>query len=333
MRNILVVFTRVREESCVELSSYPIAVLGENLVDLLVSSDGTVNAVVGGGPLNVARSIGRLGGDARFVSGVSSDAFGAFVRAALVDSNVELALDTPKVQPTTLAVVELSPRGPRYHFHLIDTAAFAIDVHETTHAVRDIANLAALYFGTLGLLVEPMASLGESIIMDAPADALVVIDPNCRPSAVRDHAAYRSRVDRLSARADVVKVSTEDLEYLQPGGAPLEGARLFLRHGATCVIVTDGDAPVTVVTEERVFNVAVAPTNVVDTVGAGDALVGGFMTWWTGRGLSRQHLHDATILEEAVAASIEISRLTCQRAGAQPPRREDVANLDGWRWL
>lgn len=315
------------------MSSPPIAVLGENLVDLLVSPDGTVNAVIGGGPLNVARSIGRLGGDARFVSGVSGDAFGTFVREALADSNVVLALDTPLDQPTTLAVVELNPRGPRYHFHLNETAAFALDARETTNAMRAIPSLAAIYFGTLGLLVEPMASLGETLVMGAPSESLVVIDPNCRPSAVRDHVEYCSRVARLSARADVVKVSTEDLEYLHPERSSLEGAREILRHGATCVIVTDGAAPVTAVTSELEIRVAVAATNVVDTVGAGDALVGGFMTWWTGHALTRQQLHDAATLEEAVAAAIDVSRLTCQRAGAQPPRRAEVLELDGWRWL
>ena len=315
------------------MNSHPIAVLGENLVDLLVSSDGSVNAVIGGGPLNVARTIGRLGGDARFVSGVSADAFGTFVREALADSNVELALNTPLDQPTTLAVVELNPRGPRYHFHLKDTAAFALDARVATDALRTIPDLAAIYFGTLGLLVEPMASLGESLIMGAPSHSLVVIDPNCRPSAVRDHAEYRSRVARLSARADVVKVSTEDLEYLYPDHSPLEGARAILRHGTTCVIVTDGAAPVTAVTRELEISVAVKATNVVDTVGAGDALVGGFMTWWTGHDLTQHHLHDATTLEEGVAAAIDISRLTCQRAGAQPPRRDDVRELEGWRWL
>jgi len=327
------VFTRGFEESCIELSSHPIAVLGENLVDLLVSPDGTVNAVIGGGPLNVACSIGRLGGDVRFVSGVSADAFGTFVREALSDSNVKLALDTPLAQPTTLAVVELNPQGPRYHFHLTDTAAFALDARETNSFVQAIPDLAAIYFGTLGLLVEPMASLGETLIIGAPADALVVIDPNCRPSAVRDHAEYRARVARLSARADLVKVSTEDLEYLHPELSSLEGARAILGHGATCVIVTDGSAPVTALTDQLEISVAVAPTDVVDTVGAGDALVGGFMTWWTGHDLTRQQLHDAAILESAVAAAIDISRLTCQRAGAQPPLREEVLELDGWRWL
>jgi fructokinase len=315
------------------LSSHPIAVLGENLVDLLVSPDGTVNAVVGGGPLNVARSIGRLGGDARFISGVSDDAFGTFVREALADSNVKLALDTSLAQPTTLAVVELNAQGPRYHFHLTDTAAFALDARETSYVVQAISDLAAIYVGTLGLLVEPMASLGETLIMGAPADTLVVIDPNCRPSAVRDHAQYRARVARLSKRADVVKVSTEDLEYLHPELSSLEGARTILGHGAICVIVTDGPAPVTALTNEFEINVTVAPIDVVDTVGAGDALVGGFITWWTGHDLTRQQLHDAATLESAIAAAIDISRLTCQRAGAQPPQRKEVLGLDRWHWL
>ncbi len=321
------------EESDPEMSSPPIAVLGENLVDLLVAHDGSVNAVIGGGPLNVARTIGRLGGDARFISGVSADAFGTFVRDALTDSHVTIALDAAREEPTTLAVVELNPRGPRYHFHLNDTAAFALGAEETTRALNAVTGLAAIYFGTLGVLVEPMASLGEALVLNAAATTLVVIDPNCRPSAVRDHDAYRARVARLSARADVVKVSTEDLAYLYPALSPLEGAHELLALGATCVIVTDGAGPVTALTREVEVRVDVAATEVVDTVGAGDALVGGFMTWWTGHGLTGQDLHTGATLRDAVAAAIEISRLTCQRAGAQPPRRDEVIALDDWRWL
>jgi fructokinase len=315
------------------LTSHPIAVLGENLVDLLVSPDASVNAVIGGGPLNVARTIGRLGGDAHFVSGVSADAFGAFVREALEDSAVHLLLPRALNQATTLAIVELNPEGPRYHFHLSDTAAFTIDAHETTAALAAMPDLSAIYFGTLGLLVEPMASLGEALVMSALAHTIVVIDPNCRPSAVRDHDEYRARVARLSSRADVVKVSSEDLDYLHPELSVMDGAREILSHGAACVIVTDGPAPVTALTADIQVCVAVAPTEVVDTVGAGDALVGGFLTWWTGHDLTRRELNDESTLEAAITAAIAISRITCQRSGAQPPRRDEVLELEGWRWL
>ena len=307
--------------------------MGENLVDLLVAGDGSVNAVIGGGPLNVARSIGRLGGDAHFVSGISSDAFGTLVRETLAHSHVTLALEAARDEPTTLAVVELDPDGPRYHFHLNDTAAFALDAQSASRAVASMSELAAIYFGTLGLLVEPMASIGEALVMGAPAHALVVIDPNCRPGAVRDHATYRARVARLSARADVVKVSTEDLDYLYPDATRADGAREILARGAGCVIVTDGPQPVTVLSANAQISIPVAAAHVVDTVGAGDALVGGFMTWWTGHDLSPQQVSDVELLGAAVTAAIDISRLTCQSAGAEPPRREDVAELEGWRWL
>lgn len=312
------------------MSSRRIAVLGENLVDLLVAADGSVNAVIGGGPLNVARTIGRLGGDVHFVSGLSGDAFGALIRASLVESGVDLSMPRPLAQPTTLAVVELNPAGPQYHFHLHDTAAFTLDGDETAAALGSIKPLAAMYFGTLGLLVEPMASLGEVLVRAAGDDTVVVIDPNCRPSAVEDHDGYRSRVARLCSRADVVKVSTEDLEYLYGDRSYLDGAQDIVRLGARCVIVTDGAQPVTVLGTDFRRTIDVAPAEVVDTVGAGDALVGAFMAWWSEHEFSRDDLHHAETVTRAVAASVEISRLTCQRPGAQPPRRREVRGSDGW---
>jgi sugar/nucleoside kinase (ribokinase family) len=38
-----------------------ILVAGEALIDLLVSADGAITAVPGGGPFNVARALARLG--------------------------------------------------------------------------------------------------------------------------------------------------------------------------------------------------------------------------------------------------------------------------------
>jgi fructokinase len=150
---------------------------------------------------------------------------------------------------------------------------------------------------------------------------------------VRDHDEYRARVARLSSRADVVKVSSEDLDYLHPELSVMDGAREILGRGAACVIVTDGPAPVTALTARSEVRAAVAPTAVVDTVGAGDALVGAFLTWWTGHDLTRRELNNEAALEAAINAAIEISRITCQRAGAQPPRRDEVIELEGWRWL
>jgi fructokinase len=317
----------------VAVSERTIAVLGENLVDLLVDPAHNVTAVVGGGPLNVARTIGQLGGDVHFISGLSNDAFGSFVLEALRESGVRLAFEESLNLPTTLAVVEMNPRGPRYHFHLNDTASFALDPDATYLVIEEISPLAAIYFGTLGLVIEPMASIGETTIMRAPYETLVIIDPNCRPSAIRDHGRFRARVSRLCTRADVVKVSREDLDFLHPELTTLAGARRLVDDGAHCVVLTDGAEPVTVLTADFHFTADVARTSVVDTVGAGDALVGGFVTWWTAHALTPSDLDDQAMLAAAIDAAIDISRVTCQRAGASPPRRGDVVDLARWRWL
>ncbi len=315
------------------MSTHRIAVVGENLVDLLVAPGGEVKAVVGGGPFNVARAIGRLGGEVHFFTGVSDDAFGSFVRDSLEESGVHLVFERPFTQPTTVAVVELNGAGPRYHFHLNDTAAFSLDPRETLSALEALGELDALYVGTLGLVVEPMASLSEAVVDAVAGSTLVVLDPNCRPSAVRDHDAYRSRVRRLCARADIVKVSTEDVAYLYPGQDPLGGARALADLGAGCVVVTDGPAAVRALVGGSVIAVPVAPVSLVDTVGAGDSLVGGLMRWWTGHDYTREDVHDPAMVEAALRAAVDVSRLTCERAGAQSPLRDEQLSREGWRWL
>lgn len=308
-----------------------VVVIGENLVDLLVSPNGDVAAVIGGGPLNVARTIARLGREVTFVSGISDDAFGRQILASLHSSGVHVALPQPAPEPTTLAVVELNESGPRYRFHLRETASFQLP--STYVLATNDARRRTVYVGTLGLVVEPMAARAEALVRGAHRDVLVVVDPNCRPSAITDEAAFRDRLTRLYRRSDVVKVSTEDLDYLSPHRSHLEGARDILAAGAQLVVLTDGPRPVTVVAPNFTFGVDVPPTDVVDTVGAGDALVGGFITWWAGHGLSRTDLTRAADVRRAIGAAIDISRRTCERAGAEPPSADEVRQLPPWHWL
>jgi len=301
-----------------------ILVVGENLVDLLVHPD-RVDAVIGGGPLNVARTLARLGASSHFLSGISADAFGLQIRDSLVADGVQFAQPAASELPTTLAIVTMDPAGPSYHFHLQATAAFAVEAPALT-------NPAVLYAGTLGLLVEPMASLGEHLFCAASSATLTVLDPNCRPSATFDPPAYFNRLQRMYQRADVVKVSVEDLDFLGDGERDAT-ARAILGAGARCVIITDGPGVVRVLHRDYDITVPVPATDIVDTVGAGDSLTGGFIAWWMGHNYGRNELDDVALVTSAITAAIEISRRTCQRPGAQPPFAVDVRGLDGWNWL
>jgi len=45
--------------------------MGEALIDIIVSPQGEIDSVVGGGPVNTARTIARLGTEVSFLGGIS----------------------------------------------------------------------------------------------------------------------------------------------------------------------------------------------------------------------------------------------------------------------
>ena len=295
-----------------------IVVGGESLIDLIVGADGRVEAIPGGGPYNVARTLGRLGRSVSFLGRLSTDRFGSILRAGLASEGVDLSLAPTTDDPTLLAVAELDAGGAAtYHFYADGTAAPGLSATDLPDGLP--VATAALHVGTLGLVFEPMAATIEALVASAGPDVLVVADPNCRPSAIEDVAAYRARLDRVLARVDVVKASMDDLDWLEPGARPLATARRLTDRGPAVVLVTDGRRPVLIVTATAVTELAVPAVNVVDTVGAGDAFGAGFLAAWTRAGRGRSDLADEGALTAATRFAIEVGALTTTRAGAEPP--------------
>jgi fructokinase len=63
---------------------------------------------------------------------------------------------------------------------------------------------------------------------------------------------------------------------------------------------------------------------VVDTIGAGDAFLGGLLSWWHRTGLSRADLADTAQVIEAARFACRVAALTCSRHGADPPHLSDL---------
>ncbi len=294
-----------------------IAVAGEALIDLILRPDGSLTANPGGGPYNAARTVARLGGDALFLGRLSDDRFGTLLRSRLEADGVDLSAAVSTSDPTTLAVAELDDGGAAsYHFYFAGTSAPGL-------TVADLAGLPAhtraLHVGTLGLVLEPMASTYEQLVAGVDPAVVVMVDPNCRPTVIKDAVAYRARLDRVLARTDVVKVSGDDLEWLSPGVPVLDAARALLGAGPQVVLLTDGSAGVHVLTPLAELTVDVPAITVVDTVGAGDSFGGAFVHAWCSAGQDRSDLGDLDALRTAVEFAVRVAALTCGRQGAEPP--------------
>ena len=280
-----------------------IVVAGEALFDLVLTEDGVVRAHAGGGPFNAARTIGRLGTPVTFLGGVSTDAFGRRLAAMLAEDGVDHPRDLVTDAPTTLAVAELAGDGSaNYRFYTDGTAAArAIDPASLPSAVD------ALLIGTLGLVIEPLATSVEHLVEHT--EAPVLLDANVRPGAMTDERAYRERLTRMLGHTDVLKASDDDLAWLAPGADPVEAAR---RLGAPTTLLTRGTHGATVVTADAAIEIPASRVDVVDTIGAGDAFAGAFLT----------RRRDGP--EAAATFAARVAAITCTRAGADPPRASEL---------
>ena len=302
-----------------------IVVAGEALIDVVAGPGGELAGHPGGGPYNVARTIGRLEQPVAYLGRLSSDGFGMRLRSELEADGVGIETVVATEAPTTLALVELDGSGhAAYRFYAAGTSAPGLTLEAARAALPERPE--ALYVGTLGLVFEPIASTLERITGQVGDDTLVALDPNCRPAAIDDPAAYRQRLGRILRRADVLKVSDDDLEWLLPGRAPADAARELLGHAGAVALVTLGAEGALVMSGDDVVAVEAPQVEVVDTIGAGDAFTGAFLADWCARGHGRAELGDRDELAEATRFACRVAAVTCTRAGADPPRR---AELDG----
>jgi fructokinase len=303
-----------------------IVVAGEALIDLLVRPDGQLVPVAGGGPYNTARAIGRLGLDVAWLGGLSRDHFGQVLQDGLVADGVSLGLAQRTDRPTTLALAELDESGSAtYRFYVEGTSAPAVAADAIAAGLPGSSR--AVHVGTLGLVLEPMATTLEALVAELPGHVLLMVDPNCRPSIIRDPDEFRARIARVLARADVVKVSIEDLAFLMPGEAADVAARRVVALGPRVVLMTNGAGPVRAWIDGTVCEVEAPAVSVVDTVGAGDTFGGAFLACLLASGGGREAIEDPAAVLRAVRFAVRASAIVCERAGADPPT---LRELGGW---
>lgn len=293
-----------------------IVVGGEALVDLVPLSgepQAPLHPRLGGGPLNVAVALGRLGAPTAFCSRVSTDGFGAAVLARLADAGVSTELVQRGDEPTTLAVVGLHPDGSAgYSFHVEGTADRL--VADPGPLPDDVA---ALSLGTLGMVLEPGASVYQAVLhREHAAGRLTVLDPNVRAALIADADAYRARFRSWLPSVDLLKLSDDDADWL--GGTPQE----WLGLGCAAVVVTHGAGGLTVHTAGGPVRVPGARVTVADTIGAGDTVHGALLAW-----LHREDALDRAAVRaldeaewtRALTFAAAAAGITVSRPGADPP--------------
>ncbi|WP_170464806.1 carbohydrate kinase family protein [Ruegeria arenilitoris] len=298
---------------------------GEALIDMI--AEPTVSGAQGfvphsgGAIFNTAVALGRLGASAGLLTGLSSDMFGQQLADALQASHVDASHVIRSNRPTTLAFVQLKDGHATYSFVDENTAGRMLTPEDMPNQLPAVS---ALYFGGISLACEPCADAYAALLDRHGADRAVMLDPNIRPDFIKDQTRYRTRLNRMIARADIIKVSDEDLDWIIPGPEPLEQkVPLLLQAGPAVVIVTRGsDGASGYLANGSETSVPVKPVEVVDTVGAGDTFNAGVLAELDRAGLlTKTNLRNLGLdqLRSALAKGAEVAAITVSRAGANPP--------------
>ena len=248
-----------------------ICIFGEVLFDHF--PDG--RRVLGGAPFNVAWNLCAFGEAPLLISRVGTDGNALSVRSAMQVWGMSVAgLQSGPEAPTGLVQVTFEDGEPAYE--IVQPAAWdAIGPPDPPPACG------LLYHGSLAL--RGAVSRATLQALRAARPGTVFVDVNLR-APWWDRDVVRALLDG----ADWVKLNDEELDRLAPPGDTAEDrARLLMeRHGIRHVLLTGGSrgAELYPAGGERVATRPAARTEVVDTVGAGDAfssvMILGIMRGW-----------------------------------------------------
>lgn len=298
-----------------------IAVGGENLIDQVIT-DGVAVSHPGGSPFNVAVAAARQSAPVRYVSPISTDAWGVLLADRLTEAGVTLGGGRNDL-PTTMAQVTLTKGHPSYLFQRDGTAERAVDAASLARAIG--TDVAALHTGSLTLNDGADADAWEATMAAAYQRGLLTsLDPNVRLSIIPDPGSYRARIFRMIAKVHVLKLSDEDLAALCPDeDEPTALARIRAATPAPLVVLTRGAEGATAWLRGAELTVPGPPADpLVDTVGAGDTFMASLLVALRAGGyLSPQGLEDLTTdtTQALLTRAARAAALNCQREGCDPP--------------
>ena len=293
-------------------------------MDLVPIGNGRQRATPGGGPFNTARALARLGVPTTFLGHLSTDAYGKQLADLLVADRVDLSLTSVGHEPTTLAIADVDADGlTAYRFVVEGTSAPNLTPSMLPPSLGP--DVGALHVGSLGLVLEPMASTIFQLLQRERDHRLVMLDPNIRPALLTTTDGYRERLDAIIARSTIVKASDEDLAWLYPELGLDAAMDRILASGVRLVIATLGAQGACGASDGIRIRVPAPAIDVVDTIGAGDAFGAALLAWLHDhRALSPDVNLGADELHAALEFACLAASLTCTRAGAEPPWRTEL---------
>ena len=271
----------------------------------------------------------RLGGKSAFLTQLGDDPFGHKIIRALDKAGIDTSyIALTDEANTALAFVSLAADGDRtFSFYRKPSADMLYSPSQVDENAFD--DIFALHFCSVSLGDFPMKSAHyRAIEIAREKGALISFDPNLRFMLWNSEEALKKAVLEFIPKADILKISDEELEFIT-GCNDIEAALpQLLSDGVKLVLFTCGKDGMFAFTEKATAHKISPAVNVVDATGAGDASIGSFLWKLNDSGITKSNIEEvsADTLEEALDFATKFCTISVQQKGAIPsyPTLEQV---------
>lgn len=252
---------------------------GEALVSFrtdAVAGAWPATAHVAGAEANVAIGVARWGHTARWVGRVSDDRLGEWVLATLSDEGVDTGFVVRDPNPAGAMVLESPADHARRVTYLRRHAAGAHLAPDDVLPALDGCRRVHLTGITPALSASARAACLALATAAHARGVPVSLDVNHRPALWSEEEA-KATLAELLPWVDTLIASEEELPLVAPGTEP-DAVAALLAGGVAEVVVKRGERGASVFTASGAVHVLARPVEVVDVIGAGDALCAGYLS-------------------------------------------------------
>ncbi|WP_025134095.1 sugar kinase [Leucobacter sp. PH1c] len=275
----------------------------------------------GGAEGNVAICASRQGARVAWVGRIGEDPFGDRIVRTLRGEGVEVHAVRDPSRFTAMMLKERTGAGAtRVSYLRHGAAGSGITPADLPGALLAAASVLHVTGISAGLSDSSHETVRAAVAAARSADAAVSFDVNHR-SKLWDAADAAASYRALAAAADIVFAGEDEAEILVGRGTVPELAARLAALGPREVIVKRGERGAYALVDGAVHVEPAVPVRAVDTVGAGDAFVGAYLT---------ARMRGASLAERMAAASAS-GAAACLRTGdwEAMPNRDQLRQLRG----
>lgn len=274
------------------MEKQPVVVIGDANVDLVIQMpkessaskfENSINEPTlygGGSAANVAVAISRLNYPVKFLGSIGDDGYGEYVRGDLINERVDTeGLHTIENSFTPMVIATVQPNGER--MIVVWPPERDADLKlEVSHINKELIRKAGwLHTSGMCLRASPVKeTILETMRIAKESGIPTSLDLNLRLELWGWEDDIRLTTEKAIDLADYIFGNAEEEILPLAEEENLEKAILNISNGVKTVIARKGSEGSISTDGKEIIKTGSYPTEVIDTLGAGDAFSGGFIT-------------------------------------------------------